>query len=82
MKYLILGIPSYLISWTLSYLTVFILCGDGLDFSYYFSYLGLAWTFSGGEIPTYIWVFSLILFLPIMWITVYGTKHYKQRMDT
>jgi hypothetical protein len=40
----------------------------------------MAWTFSGGEIPTFIWFFSLILFIPIMVIAVYGTKKYKQRI--
>jgi hypothetical protein len=38
----------YLVAWTMAYVGIV-----GLDFSYYFAYFGWAWTFRGGELPTY-----------------------------
>lgn len=57
----VIALPAvYLTAWTLAYAGLM-----GLDFRYYFAYLGWAWTFRGGVLPTYIWYFSLLLFVPL-----------------
>jgi len=50
----------YLTAWTTAYVAI-----AGLEFSYYFEYLRWAWTFRGGELPTYIFCLSFLLFLPL-----------------
>jgi len=54
----------YLAAWTTSYGAMFLSRGDGLDFRYFFEYLVLAWTFRGGELVTFIWIGSLVVYLP------------------
>jgi hypothetical protein len=65
LKYVISLPAVYLAAWTVAYAGMLLSRGDGLDFRYYFAYLGWAWTFRGGELPTYIFYFSLLLFLPL-----------------
>jgi len=61
-----LSLLLYAIAWTISYVAMFSLRGDSLDFSYYFEYLAWGWSFSGGELPTFIWLSSLVLFLVLL----------------
>ncbi len=56
---------AYLSAWTAAYSLVI-----GLDFRYVYEYFGLAWSFSGGEIPTFIWWFSIVAFVPIATVAV------------
>ena len=55
----------YLVTWTGSYVFIFVSRGDGFDFSHYFEYPVLAWTFQAGELPAFIWLFSVAAFLPL-----------------
>lgn len=55
----------YFVSWLLAYVFVFLSRGDTLDFGYFFDYLVLAWTFEGLELPMFIWILSLIIFVPL-----------------
>lgn len=73
---------AYLAAWTLSYAFIFVSRGDGLDFTYYFEYLALAWTFRAGELPLFIWLFSVIAFLPLAVLVVFLLRRYeKQKSD-
>jgi hypothetical protein len=54
---------AYSVAWTLSYMVVFLARGDGLDLRYFFQYLALAWTFQTGELPAFIWLLSVAVFL-------------------
>jgi len=56
-------LATYLIAWTASYIGVFLSRGEGLDFRYFVQYFVLAWTFRGFELPGFIWILSIGLFL-------------------
>jgi len=58
-------LATYLIAWTTSYVGVFLSRGEGLDFRYFVQYFVAAWTFRGFELPSFIWLFSIGLFLPL-----------------
>jgi hypothetical protein len=68
----------YLAAWTASYAVMFASRGDGLDFTYFFEYLRLAWTFSGGELPSFIWLFSIIAFFPLAGLSVFLLRRHKK----
>ena len=53
----------YLLSWFLAYVLTLLLRGDSLDFGYFLEYLFLGWTFTGFELPTFMWMFSIAIFL-------------------
>jgi hypothetical protein len=65
LRYAVALVATYLVTWTLSYVFMFVSRGDGLDFSHFFEYLVLAWTFRAGEVPSFIWLFSVAAFLPL-----------------
>jgi hypothetical protein len=79
LKYAVVLVPVYLAAWTASYTYMFLSRGDGWDFSFFFEYLGLAWTFSGGELPTFIWLFSIIGFLPLAGLSIFLLWRYERR---
>ena len=78
LRYAAVLVVVYFAAWTASYAAMFVCRGDGLDFSYFFEYLGLAWTFSGGELPSFIWLFSVIAFLPLAIVTVFLLRRYER----
>lgn len=57
---------GYPLSWLFAYVLVMGASGDGLDLSHLFEYLRDAWTFSGGELPSFIWFASLAIFAALM----------------
>ncbi len=63
-------VVTYLFAWTASYVFIFLSRGDGIDFSHYFKYFVLAWTFNGFELPTFIWIFSIVAFVPLAVLVV------------
>lgn len=65
---------TYLAAWTASYLATFVSWGDGLNFAHFFEYLRLAWSFSGGELPTFIWLLSLVIFVPLAGLAIWLLK--------
>lgn len=71
LKYAVVLAVVYLAAWTVAYAVMFVSRGDGLDFTYYFEYLRLAWTFSGEELPSFIWLFSILAFLPLAGLSVF-----------
>jgi membrane protein implicated in regulation of membrane protease activity len=42
----------------------------GSDFRYYVEYFVLAWTFRGFELPGFIWLFSIGVFVPLAVLVV------------
>ncbi len=64
-RYAVLLSAAYLATWTASYAVVLVSRGDGLDFTHFFEYLRLGWTFTGGELPAMIWLLSVSAFLPL-----------------
>jgi hypothetical protein len=55
----------YLVAWTACFAVMFMLRGDTVPWDLYFSYFALAWTFRGGELPVFIWLSSLVVFIPL-----------------
>ena len=76
LRYAAALLGTYMLSWTASYIFVFVSRGDGLDFSYYFQYFRLAWTFNGLEIPSFIWLFSIVAFVPLAALVVILMRRY------
>jgi hypothetical protein len=79
LRYAVILAAIYFAAWTVSYAGIFVSRGDGLDFSHYFEYLALAWTFHGGELPAFILLFSVIAFLPLAVLAVYLLRKYERR---
>jgi hypothetical protein len=71
-KYIGLLLTIYIFSWTASYIFVM-----GLDLRYYIEYLVIAWSFRGGEIPAFIWFFSILLTLGLGWLSLIILKRMK-----
>ena len=82
MRYAVVLVAAYLVAWTAAYAVMFVSRGDGLDFTHCFEYLGLAWTFSGGELPSFIWLYSVIAFLPLAGLSVFLLRRYDRRHHT
>ena len=53
----------YFLSWFLAYALTFLLRGDTVDFGFFLEYLVLGWTFTGFELPMFMWMFSIVIFL-------------------
>ena len=67
----------YFLSWFLAYFLILFLRGDSLDFGYFLEYLILGWTFTGLELPTLMWMFSIVIFL----VVAFGVDPFvKERM--
>jgi hypothetical protein len=61
---------TYLVAWTVCFAAMFLLRGETVPWDLYLSYLLLAWTLRGGEIPTLIWISSLVIFIPLAAVLV------------
>ena len=67
-------ILAYFASWVVAYTAVSVSRGDGWDFTHFFAYLKLGWQFRGGELPSFIWLLSTILFVPLAAVSLYVSK--------
>jgi hypothetical protein len=81
LKYVGVLVAIYFAAWTASYAFMFISPGDGLDFSHFFEYFRLAWTFRGGELPSFIWLFSVIAFLPLAVLSFFLLRRYDRQKN-
>ena len=72
-QYILVLTGTYLVAWTVSYAFVM-----GADFSYYVEYFVLAWTFNAFEIPAFIWLFSVVLCVPLALLVVFLLKRSKR----
>lgn len=81
LRFAVVLVAVYLAAWTSSYAVMSVSRGDGLDFTYFFEYLRLAWTFSGGELPSFIWLVSIIAFLPLAGLSVFCLRRYERRKN-
>lgn len=76
LRYAVVLAGVYLVAWAAAYVVIVVIGGESLDFSHFFEYLGLAWTFRGGELPVFIWLFSIIAFLPLAGLAVFLLRRY------
>jgi hypothetical protein len=70
---------AYFVAWTTAYVLMLLSRGDGIDFSRYFEYLGLAWTFRAGELPLFIWLFSILGFVPLAAFVIILFRRHERR---
>jgi hypothetical protein len=64
-KFAIAAAVAYAFAWSASYVLVMGAGSGSVDFGHYFEYLGFAWSFSGGELPTFMWFASIAIFAGI-----------------
>jgi hypothetical protein len=76
LRYVVILVAGCLAAWTASYVVVM-----RLDFTYFFQYMSLAWTFSGGELPSFIWFSSIVAFLPLTGLSVFLLRRYERRRN-
>ena len=62
---------AYFVGWTGAYIAVTLGAVSHLDFTHYFEWFRLAWTFKGFEMVGFTWLLSLILFVPVAIVLLY-----------
>jgi hypothetical protein len=71
-------VVGHFLTWTTCFAAMFLLRGEAVPWDLYLTYLTMAWTFRGGEIPMFIWWSSVIVFVPIamlVFITTSRARH-------
>tara|TARA_R110002049_G_scaffold15246_1_gene62601 strand:- start:1080 stop:1298 length:219 start_codon:yes stop_codon:yes gene_type:complete len=68
-------------AWTVSYTLTIVSRGEGRDFTCFLEYFRLAWTFRGGELPSFIWLFSILVFLPLAGLSMNVLSGYEKRKN-
>ena len=61
-KKLALALVVYLACWVSAHCAVMLSRGDDLSLNYLVPYFLKAWTFSAGELPSFIWLVSVALY--------------------
>src|SRR5690349_6178329 len=64
-------VGAYVVAWTASFAVMFSLRGEAVPWHQYLSYLQMAWTFRGRELPALIWISSLVVFVPLAALVVW-----------
>ncbi len=64
-------LAAYFVAWTVAYAFIAYSAVNRLDFSHYFEWFVLAWTFQGLEMVVFTWYLSLALFLPLAVVGVF-----------
>jgi len=64
-------VAAYFAAWTASFVFIFFSRGETPPWDLYWSYLMMAWTFRAGELPTFIWLFSVVAFVPLATLVVF-----------
>jgi len=71
LRYGIAIFASYFVAWTVAYSIVMYNAVRRLDFSEYFTWLVLAWNFTGFEMVAITWLFSIAIFIPLVIATIF-----------
>ena len=69
---------AYLLIWTVCFAVVFVLGGEMVPWDSYLTYFMLAWTFRAGEMPTFIWWSSFIVFVPTAVLVFMATSRVRR----
>ena len=64
-RYSLAVFVSYFLAWTIAYMLITYNAVLELDFSEYFHWLALAWTFTGLEMVAITWFLSMVIFFPL-----------------
>ena len=57
------ALVAYLACWAAAHCAVMLSRGDGLSLDYLVPYFMYAWSFSAGELPSFIWLLSIALYI-------------------
>jgi len=82
LRYTIALLGAYFVAWSASYAIVTFNAVHRLDFSLYFEWLVLAWTFHGGEMVGAAWLLSIVAFLPLAGVAVFLVKRIRAGQGT
>ena len=83
LKWLAVSLAAYFVAWSLSYVLMMMSRGDSLaQGEFFFQYLALAWSFSGGELPTFIWAGSVVIFLVLMGLLLVVRKMFNRGRES
>ena len=77
LKKIALAVVAYPACWVLAHCAVMLLRSDGLSLQYLAPYFRQAWTFSAGELPSFIWLASLVLYgkILVVWFALSKQRH-------
>lgn len=78
-RFAIALLAAYLAAWTIAYVAVMYNAVLRLDFSEYFHWFVLAWTFRGFEMVAITWLLSMGLFLPLAAVAVFLVRRMERR---
>ena len=62
LKKIDLALAAYIPCWVVAHCMVMLSRGDGLALDYLLPYFKGAWSFSAGELPSFIWLVSLAIY--------------------
>ncbi len=67
-----LAIAAYIPCWAVAHCAVMLSRADGLSLGYLIPYFKQAWIFSADELPSFIWVISLVLYALLLafWLAI------------
>ncbi|UHQ19725.1 hypothetical protein LVB87_00710 [Lysobacter sp. KIS68-7] len=74
LKRIAFAAAAYVACWIAAHCAVMLLRGDGLSLEYLVSYFRLAWSFSGGELPSFIWVVSFVFYAASLTIWFWASR--------
>jgi len=80
----IFAVILYFICWVVAYCAMMLSCGDSLSLELLVSYFKLAWTFSAGELPSFIWLFSVVLYTFAIgaWVLISRRRRFSGQRST
>jgi hypothetical protein len=78
-RYTLSLLAAYTVAWTAASVFILVSRGDSLEVNSWFYFLKLAWTFRGGELPTFIWLVSVVMFVPLASLAVIILKRDQRR---
>ena len=61
-----LALVAYLACWVAAHCAVMLSRGDGLSLGYLIPYFKYAWSLSAGELPSFIWLVTLALYVVLL----------------
>jgi len=79
LRYSIAILASYFAAWTVAYTAVTYNAVRRLDFSQYFTWLVLAWNFTGFEMVAVAWLLSIAIFIPLFIVAVFLLRRHARR---
>ena len=78
-RYVVAVLGAYFLAWTIAYIAVTYNAVRRVDFSEYFHWFALAWTFRGFEMVAVTWLLSVGLFLPFSAVAVFLARRLDRR---